>query len=106
VNGSDPKAGILVTFSTASVCHVPLRYDSYVGHQTTYSDIGSSTGDALTAHNASSLFLSTWHLLIALLLIVWGALYISGRRNRVTDEKPKRIPDRPDRDEGGVGGLN
>jgi hypothetical protein len=77
-----------------------------LGHQSTYSDIGSSTADALSAHNASSLFLSTWHLLIALLLIVWGALYISGRQNRATDMKPRRSPDQNSNDDGGVGGLN
>ena len=93
-------------FSIVSVC-IEVSFASLcLGHQSTYSDIGSSTSDALTAHNASSLFLSTWHLLVALLLIVWGALYITGRRNRGTDEKPKRVPDRDNRDDGGVGGLN
>ena len=42
-----------------------------------------------------------------MLLVVWGALYVSGRRSNATDRKPKRIPDRRDEDnDGGVGGLN
>jgi len=45
--------------------------------------------------------------MVALLLVVWGALYISGRRSNATDRKPKRIPDaHNDDNDGGVGGLN
>jgi hypothetical protein len=82
---------------------------THVGHQSTYSDIGSSSGDALSIHNQSAAsFLQAWHIIVIALLIVWGALFITGRRSNATDRKPKRIPDnnRRDNDEGGVGGLN
>jgi hypothetical protein len=80
-------------------------YLAFLGHQGTYSDLGT-TGDALASHNPASLFMSTWNLVVIAFLIIWGALFIIGRRNQVTDKKPKRMPDIPPNDEGGVGGLN
>ena len=76
-----------------------------LSHQSVYSDIGSSGEDALSLHNPTSFFLSTWHILVAVLLIVLGTLQIS-RINRVSDEKPRRSGDWGGGDEGGVGGLN
>lgn len=56
---------------------------------------------------SASSFIQLWHVIVAVLLIVWGTLYISGRRSNATDRKPKRIPDRHNDDnDGGVGGLN
>lgn len=60
-------------------------------------------------HNLSaSSFIQVWHLVVAVLLIVWGALYITGSRSNATDKKPRRVQDRSnnDPDNGGVGGLN
>jgi hypothetical protein len=59
-------------------------------------------------HNQSAAsFLQAWHIIVIALLIVWGALFVTGRRSNATDRKPKRIPDnRRNDDEGGVGGLN
>lgn len=76
-----------------------------LSHQNVYSDIGSTTADALSLHDASSFFLSSWHLLVAVLLVVLGTLHISGR-NRVSDEKPRKSRDWDHGHEGGVGGLN
>lgn len=76
-----------------------------LGHQSTYSDIGSSTGDALSLHNTSTFFLSAWQVILVLLLIVWGALFVRGRNSNASDRKPERMPDKGN-DEGGVGGLN
>lgn len=79
---------------------------SLIGHQSTYSDIGTNTADALSVHNDSNNFLlSAWQMIVVLMLLVWGALFVVGRRSNASDKKPRRVPDeRPD--EGGVGGLN
>ena len=97
--------GILNSLSMPNNLHITF---CILGHQGTYSDIGSSSTDALSQHNISaSSFIQMWHILVVVLLIVWGALYVTGRRSNATDRKPKRIPDRPNNDdEGGVGGLN
>jgi hypothetical protein len=85
-----------------------LYSKSLVDHQSTYSDIGPTSNDAFSQHaagNAASFFLSAWQVMVVLLLLAWGALYVSGRRYNGTDRKPARLPDdRPD--EGGVGGLD
>lgn len=77
-------------------------------HQSTYSDIGTNTGDALSTHNASTFLLSAWQMIVVLLLVLWGALFVAGRRSNASDKKPKRLPDnkRNDGEGGGVGGLN
>lgn len=76
-----------------------------LSHQNVYSDIGSTTADALSLHDPGAFFLSSWHLLVAVLLVVLGTLHITGR-NRVSDEKPRKNRDWDHGHEGGVGGLN
>ena len=86
----------------------PCSIVHLLGHQSTYSDIGSTAGDAFAAHAPNSLLPSAWHMLVLLFLTVWAALYLGGRRADRTEQKPKRVRDNHHNDDHdhGVGGLN
>ncbi len=88
-----------------------MLHFTLLGHQNTYSDIGSTSNDAFSQHaanNASSFFLSAWQAMVLVLLIVWGAMYVSGKRSNASDKKPSSRGRQPDHrpDEGGIGGLD